>query len=416
MEKESKYLEYKEVISKTYLKTVCAFSNYNDGTIVFGITDDYKVIGISDPIKACLNIKNQINDSIKPKPEYSLKINDNNTISLFVKKGFATPYRYNGKCYKRNDSSTIEVDSILENRLVLEGINKKYEELSCGKSDLTFEILSKKFINKLNLSDFNTDTLKSLNLYSDKDGYNNAALLLADTNDFAGLDFAVFGDNYNEFRKRISLQGNSILKQYDDAIELFKEQYIIERIEDGYRKTVELIPFEAYREAVANAIIHRVWDIKANTKIEMHKDKIIVSSPGGLLPEMSKEDYLRGNYSYLRNPIIANVFYRLEIVEIFATGIRRINEAYKDRLQKPIFEISDNAISITLPVEVEIQLTANEKLVYELMQDNNIYSRSELENLSKLTKSTIIRIVNSLLAKELIIKKGAGKSIIYYKK
>lgn len=35
MEKENKYLEYKEQVSKTYLKTVCAFSNYDGGTIVF---------------------------------------------------------------------------------------------------------------------------------------------------------------------------------------------------------------------------------------------------------------------------------------------------------------------------------------------------------------------------------------------
>lgn len=45
-------------------------------------------------------------------------------------------------------------------------------------------------------------------------------------------------------------------------------------------KKVELISFEAYREALANAIVHRTWDINANTKIEMYQDKIIISSPG----------------------------------------------------------------------------------------------------------------------------------------
>ena len=101
MQKENKKLEYKETISKTYLKTVSAFANYNDGEIIFGITDDYSVIGINSPNVACLNIENQINDSIKPRPEYNLKINDDNTISLCVKQGKATPYRYNGKAYKR---------------------------------------------------------------------------------------------------------------------------------------------------------------------------------------------------------------------------------------------------------------------------------------------------------------------------
>ena len=75
MEKESKYLEYKEQITKSYLKTVSAFANYNDGEIVFGVTDDLKIVGVQNPDDACLSIENQINDSIKPLPNYSLKIN-----------------------------------------------------------------------------------------------------------------------------------------------------------------------------------------------------------------------------------------------------------------------------------------------------------------------------------------------------
>ena len=50
---------------------------------------------------------------------------------------------------------------------------------------------------------------------------------------------------------------------------------------------------------MANAIVHRTWDINANTKIEMYQDKIIISSPGGLDGDMTKEDYIKGNYSYL---------------------------------------------------------------------------------------------------------------------
>ena len=73
-------------------------------------------------------------------------------------------------------------------------------------------------------------------------------------------------------------------------------------------------------------LIHGLsWDIKANTKIEMQPDKIIISSPGGLVADMSKEDYIKGNYSYLRNPIIANVFRRLNIIESITSDVRRFN-------------------------------------------------------------------------------------------
>ena len=138
-ERKAKNLEYKENLNKTYLKTVGAFANYGGGVIIFGIDDDRKVIGIEKPEEKCLDIENQINDSIHPKPSFSLKINDDTTICLTVAKGCDTPYRYNGKCYKRNDSSTVEADTLEENRLVLEGMHLSFEEVASKEQSLTFD-------------------------------------------------------------------------------------------------------------------------------------------------------------------------------------------------------------------------------------------------------------------------------------
>lgn len=416
MQRENKETEYKQEISKTYLKTVSAYANFNDGVIIFGITDDYKAVGITNPKDECLNIENQINDSIKPKPIFSLEINSDSTISLYVKKGFNTPYRYNGKAYIRNDTSTVEVDDLLERRLILEGLNLNYEELPCGKTDLTFDFLAEKLTNCLKLSSFNLDTLKSLNLYNEKDGYNNAASLLADKNDCLGLDIVVFGNNINEFRRRYIFNNVSILKQYYAALDAFKNEYVIERIEGAFRKEHELVPFEAYREAIANALIHRTWDLKACIKVEMHPDRIIVSSPGGLSPSMSKEDFLEGNYSYLRNPIISEVFHRLNIVEKFATGIRRIHQSYENSLAKPIFSITNGSISVTLPVLKAISLTEREEKLYRSMNPNYKYSRQELESMSEIEKDTIIRTLNSLIKKGIVSKEGNAKATRYLKK
>lgn len=49
--RESKYLEYKESVTNTFLKTVSAYANYGSGEIVFGIADDGQIIGIDDPEK-----------------------------------------------------------------------------------------------------------------------------------------------------------------------------------------------------------------------------------------------------------------------------------------------------------------------------------------------------------------------------
>ena len=139
MRKESKDVEFKEKITKSYLKTVSAYSNYKNGKIIFGINDEGKVIGLEKVMENKLNIENTINDTIKPKPEYTLdieKIDGKSCIVLDVKKGDFPPYYYNGKAYKRNDTSTIEVDKVELNRLILQGSNLDYEAIEIENEKL----------------------------------------------------------------------------------------------------------------------------------------------------------------------------------------------------------------------------------------------------------------------------------------
>lgn len=120
--KEKKNLEYKETITNTFLKTVSAYANYDGGVIIFGIDDDGNKKGLSNPDSSCLDIENKINDSITPQPEYLLEVNDTDkTITLTVKGGRYKPYLYKSKAYKRNDTATIEVDSLELTRLILIG-------------------------------------------------------------------------------------------------------------------------------------------------------------------------------------------------------------------------------------------------------------------------------------------------------
>ena len=62
----------------------------------------------------------------------------------------------------------------------------------------------------------------------------------------------------------------------------------------------------------------------------MYNDKIEISSPGGLPKGVSEEVYKNGGISIPRNPIIASIFFQLHLIERFGTGIRRINEAYRE--------------------------------------------------------------------------------------
>lgn len=421
MFKREKYdLEFKEKITKTFLKTVSAFSNYNDGKIIFGISDYGDVIGLDVTDEECLKIENMINDSLDPIPDYKLEIKDlegKHIIILNIFKGKHTPYYYKGKAYRRSNTSTLEVDRLELNRLVIEGINIDYEEKKSSNQNLNFETLELKLKKIVGIDNLSLDILKTLNLYNKDEYYNIAGELLADKNDidFSGIDIVRFGKNINQILYRETLSNKSLLSQYDKTIEIFERYYQYEEIEGYNRIKKELIPREAFREAVANAIVHRVWDIKTHIQIAMYKDRIEISSPGGLPAGISKEEYLSGNVSILRNPIIAGVFYRLNFIEQFRTGVMRIIDEYRQSVSKPKFEITENNIRIILPlIEIdESNLSEDEVVIYNILMDEVELSRGELDEKSGFSKSKTLRIINSLVDKSIVKKIGGGPGTTY---
>lgn len=415
--KENKNLEFKEKITNTFLKTVSAFANYDGGTIIFGINDSGEVAGLNDLDKLCLKIENKINESIKPQPEYLITVNNNeNTISLAVKPGANKPYLYNSKAYKRNDTSTIEVDNIELKRLVLEGNNMSFEELTSEQQDLSFNLLGQSLKEQKGIENFNMDILKTLNLYSDASGYNNAAAILADNNNFPGIDIAVFGDTISIIKKRETFENKSIIQAYEESISIFKDYYSFEVIDGAKREKVETIPEAAFREAVANAIIHRLWDIKSQIRVSMFDDHIEIVSPGGLPTGISKDEYIEGRVSILRNPILANVFNRLNYVETFGTGIRRIREAYSSSSSKPLFDVSDNTIQVILPVlAYGLNLTPDETIVYNILSKTKAKPISEIMASPTLTfgKSKVTELLKSMAGKNVVTIEGIRKGTKY---
>lgn len=412
--RETKTLEFKEEITNTFLKTVSAFANYETGRILFGVNDEGKEIGIINPVQACLDIENKINDSIEPSPEYSLQINKKTSvITLTVFEGLHKPYLYKSKAYKRNDSATIPVDRLELTRLILEGKNISFEELPADNQDLVFNELSKKLSNALNISELNKDTLKTLELYSDKDGFNKAGELLSDSNRFNGIDIVRFGENISIILDRENIENESVLKQYDDAINVYQKYYQYEQIKGSLRKTVSLIPEEAFREAIANAIVHRTWDINASIQISMYSDRIEVVSPGGLPNGIKEEEYRRGGLSVLRNRILGNVFLRLNMIERFGTGIRRINETYRNSEVKPVFKITENSIIVILPVlEQKYNLTDDEAKIFELLKNREM-SSSAIAEYTGFGKNKVITILKNLVDKGYVSFSGQGRGIRY---
>ena len=413
--RETRTLEFKETITNTFLKTVSAFSNYDGGTIFFGVDDDGNIKGLPDVKQACLDIENKINDSITPQPDYTLEVQNNDqTIKLTVKSGLQKPYLYKSKAYKRNDTATIEVDTLEFSRLVLDGKNIRFEELPCKDQELSFEILHRKLKETVRIENFDKDTLKTLNLYDDVNGFNNAAGLLADKNHFPGIDIVKFGENISIIQKRSTFENISVLEVYEKAIDVFRDYYQYEVIQGADRKKMEKVPEAAFREAIANALIHRVWDVNSQIRVSMFDDRIEIVSPGGLPSGITEEEYLSGKLSVLRNRNLANVFYRLGFVEIFGTGITRIKQLYAESLIKPDFEVSENAIEIVLPIfEKNADLTEDEIVIYKLLSKTMLKPISEVAPYVPFGKSKTIKLLKEMCQKGVIAVEGKGKSTKY---
>ena len=412
--RESVSLEYKESVSASYLKTVSAFANFGAGRVVFGISNNRHVVGLADPVGDALRIENAINDAIDPRPVFSLQVDEGaGTVTLLVEEGVHKPYRYKGRAYRRSDASTVEVDKLEYGRLVLEGSNLYFDQLESAQEDLAFDLLGTKLADAVGIAELDSDVLRTLGLLDRRGRYTRAAEILADTNAMAGTDMVRFGDSINDMLDRVTVEGSSALAQYDSALEVYERYYVFERIENGLRRRHELVPYEAFRETMANALAHRTWDVPANVTVSMYPDRIEVVSPGSLPPGLTEEDYLSGHVSMLRNPTLAGVFFRLDIVEKFGTGVMRIRDAYEGTPVGPAFSVRAGSVAVTLPVVRDVELTDAEEMVLSAIPRGRRLTRSEISESAGFSKDKTIRVLNALVARGLVERLGEGPGTRY---
>ncbi len=429
IEGENKFIELKSKYSKSLLKTVSAFSNYHDGKIIIGVTDQGEIIGVDNPHEMRLSIENAINDNVRPNPCFEIqhwKVDHHVILILSVYKGYQTPYVVDQKAYKRSDTSTVSISKYEYDELVLLGRNLSFEELEYTGNALTFNKLSKILADKLSIFETNDDVLKSLELIK-KGKFTNAAALMADENVsiYGGTDFVCYLDQkLLMIKDRVSLKSVSILETFETAMDFYRKHMNQGSIIKGaYREEVMDVPEEAYREAIANAIIHRDYSRNGNNRVEIFEDRIEITSVGSLPVGISYEEFSSGSLSIARNRIISDIFLRCRIVEKLGTGVRRMKAAYVSYNQKPEFRIYENCVQVILP---RIQhaylirennendlLTHDETKLLNYLKASNGIDRIEVENYMGVGKTKATNLLNQLLSKKRIIKVGVGKNTVY---
>ncbi len=423
---ESKYIEFKTEFNSSALKTISAFSNYHDGSIFIGITDNGYAVGAGFDIdKLKQNIENSINDSIIPRPFYELiKHTHKNHCILEIKvyHGDFTPYTYRKRTYYRMDTSTLEVEQYDLQMLILNGRNMSFENLLCNNQVLEFTYLELQMRKILKISGLTNDLLKTFALI-DNDKFNNAAALLADNNPIESSNLSLLrytGDDVKQIKDRLTKGNCSIVEQFDECMLFYKKHInISEIIESEYRTTIEEVPFIAYREAVANAIVHRDYMKAGDIKIEFFDDRIEVISPGSLPIGLSEEEFITGRLSVPRNKIISDIFFRLKIIEKMATGIRRIKEYYSASKEKPSFLVHKNSITVILPKAektnepVKTNLTVSEMAITDYIKKHGEIDRQRAELLINRGKTQTTLTLKKMIDKGLLIVLNKGRNTKY---
>jgi ATP-dependent DNA helicase RecG len=123
---------------------------------------------------------------------------------------------------------------------------------------------------------------------------------------------------------------------------------------------------------------------------------------------------MNGNISNLRNPVLGGVFFRLNLIEMFGTGIRRIKYAYRDSTLKPIFEVYENSIVISLPVTTtNLIMTQDETKIYNLLKDGSELSSGEMSKVLGFSRNKVVRVTGSLVNKRYIRVIGSGRGTRY---
>ena len=420
---EDKKTEFKRRYVDDIKKSVVAFANTDGGNIYIGVDDGGNFVGVDDIDETMLQLTNAIRDAIKPDITMfcTVSIENNNTIRLSVSRGTARPYYLGSKgirpegVYVRQGASSVPASESAILSMIRETYGDSYEEVRSRTQELTFNASSAIFTQK-EIS-FGETQKRSLGLIDDDGTYTNLALLLSDQCVHT-IKIAVFeGEQKTVFKARREFNG-SLLKQLSDAYQYIDQfNHIHAHTEGLYRIDKRSYPQDAIREALLNAIVHREYGFSASTLISIFDNRIEFVSIGGLTKGISRNDIMLG-ISITRNKKLADVFYRLHLIEAYGTGMPKIMEAYKEFGIEPVIEISDNAFKITLPNTAsarsvqKCELPENEQRILSLIK-NGVMSRAEIQKLLGVSQTTTIKTIASLLEKGLIVKLGNGKNSKY---
>lgn len=185
-------------------------------------------------------------------------------------------------------------------------------------------------------------------------------------------------------------------------------------LSDAKLQATSLIPEEALREAITNAVLHRKYSIPGAVKIALYDNRLEIFSPGNF-PGLVDVNRLGDGTTYLRNPHLVRLARRFGLIEKLGTGIRVIFESCKKAgLKKPEFIESADSVKVIfyfLPDPEKCE--AEEKKLLALFKLRETVKLEDIQTFLKVSRNTATRRLNDLLHAGYIQRLGKGPSVRY---
>ena len=355
---------------KSWLKSVSAFANGEGGTLIFGISDNNEIIGLTNAEEDAEFISEAIKTKLDPIPTIDLKfkeLNGKKLIFLYVNEGQETPYYYIGDkqrlAYIRIGNESVVADRIQLKQLVMKGSGRTYDSLpsSYKFGNMAFTKLKSVHYKRLQRS-FEDSEFVSWGILDEAGKLTNAGALLAD--DSPMRQSRIFCTRWNgltmtnglgEAIDDIELEG-SVIGQLQDAVTFIRNNsHKRWWKENDHREELPDYPERAVTETVANAIIHRDYmQMGSEIHVDMYDDRLEIYSPGGMMDgKLIQQLNPLTVPSKRRNPLLADFFSRLGLMERRGSGMRKIIDAYKQyehltTYHAPEFNSNSSEFHVTL--------------------------------------------------------------------
>ena len=429
----SEVVELKAEVVGDICKEVIAFANTKGGTLYIGVSNDGSVVGVKNADQVMLQLNNMIRDSIKPDVTMFVgyetqHVHGKDIIAVTIQKGTDRPYYLGSKglkpsgVYVRNGTSSDPATDTAIRRMIKETDGDNFESMRSLEQNLSFEAAEKQF-EKQNIP-FDTAKMQTLGMISADGIYSNVALLLSDQCPSTIKAATFSGEDKGSFQDRREF-GGSLFQQMEELYSYLDLRNQTKATFDGlYRIDTRDYPEDALREALLNSLIHRDYSFRASTLVSVYADRIEFVSVGGLPSGIELDDIMLG-LSVCRNPKLAAIFYRLQLIEAYGTGMPKIMNAYTETELKPKIEVSSNAFKITLPnrnagtnhTQTPVgTLKSEEKRILDFIGSNGHIVRSDVDQLLDVSQATANRILKQMVAEGLIYQDGNGRKTKYRRK